>query len=285
VPIEDDGSVCFQVPPFKQLFFEILDKDYLEIRRMRNFMNVMPGEMSSCVGCHESYETAPGTGTQAMVMTGKQPSSITPPPWGTGGFSYEEIVQPVLDNHCVNCHDGTEGKDKSFDLRGRKMLSAPAGYDRDHAPHAQHLVSDSFLNLLRYVSYIRVGGYQGEKLPLPPNATGSRQSKLMQILKNEHYNVELGLAEWRALAAWIDCNAPYYGSWDEIQLPDPNEVTPEIKSRIAERVQQLGNGVLAYLDCGQQTRSDDGPVPANSFGRRARIHQADTGKVVVLRWL
>jgi hypothetical protein len=40
----------------------------------------------------------------------------------------------------------------------------------------------------------------------------------MQILKNDHYNVKLDIQEWRALAAWIDCNAPYYGSWEEIKI-------------------------------------------------------------------
>ncbi len=260
VPIEEDGSIYFQVPPRKQLFFEVLDKDYLEIRRMRNFMNVMPAEVTSCVGCHEPFGATPSTDAMARIMTARQPSAITPPPWGTGGFSFKEIVQPVLDKQCVNCHDGASGKDKSFNLRGGKMLSAPVGYNRDTGPHGQHLVSESFLNLLKHVSYIRVGGYKGEKLPLPPNATGSRQSKLMQILKNGHHKVELSLAEWRAFAAWIDCNAPYYGGWDEIRLRGPDYMPPRSKKRVAERVRQLEGNVLAYLDCGLQARSGDGPV-------------------------
>jgi hypothetical protein len=156
------------------------------------------------------------------------------------------------------------------------MLSAPVGYDRDHAPHAQHMVSDSFLNLLKYVSYIRVGGYQGEKLPLAPNATGSRRSKLMKIIKKGHYKAELNIAEWRALAAWIDCNAPYYGGWDEIVLPDkaPKKApAPDVKpqplrtqsakdkTRIVARIEDLGTKgakIVAYIDCGLQVRSDGG---------------------------
>lgn len=262
VPIEDDGSVFFLAPPYKQLFFEVLDKDYLEIRRMRNFMNVMPGEVNSCVGCHEPYEATPGTGARPMAIASRGPSTITPPPWGTGGFSFPKIVQPLLDQHCANCHDGREGPDKSFDLRGLSMLEAPAGYDRDQSPypHFQHMVSDSFLNLLKHVSYIRIGGYQGEKLPLPPNATGSRQSKLMKLLGNGHYDVDLDLAEWRALAAWIDCNAPYYGSWDEVLIPGPDYLAQEARERVDKRLRQLGENVLAYLDCGLQTRSRAGPV-------------------------
>ena len=99
------------------------------------------------------------------------------------------------------------------------MAAAPKGYDADQGP--QHLVSESFLNLLKYVSYIKVGGYEGEKLPLAVRATGSGASELMKILKNDHYNTKLDIDQWRALAAWIDCNAPYLGSWDEISIAPP----------------------------------------------------------------
>jgi hypothetical protein len=221
VPVEKDGSVHFKVPPYKQLFFEALDKDYLEIRRMRNFMNVMPGEVSSCIGCHEPYGTAPtAVAGRRPLATKRRPSDITPPPWGTAGLSYERVVQPVLDKKCISCHDGGKGDKKSFTLQGKKMVTAPKGLDTDQGP--QHLVSQSFLNLLKYVSYIKVGGYEGEKLPLAVRATGSGASRLMQILKKDHYKVKLNIQQWRALAAWIDCNAPYYGSWKEIKIQPTN---------------------------------------------------------------
>jgi hypothetical protein len=37
----------------------------------------------------------------------------------------------------------------------------------------------------------------------------------MALLRAGHYDVRLGPDEWHALAAWIDCNAPYYGSYDD----------------------------------------------------------------------
>jgi hypothetical protein len=271
VPVEADGSARFRVPPYKQLFLEALDEDYLEIRRMRNFMNAMPGEKVSCVGCHEPPGTAPMQALPGTLLAMKRPpSAITPPPWGTDGLGFEAVVQPVLDKHCVRCHDGSGAKGRAFSLRSGETVSAPTGYDRDHAPHAQHLVSEAFMNLLKYVSYIRVGGYQGEKLPLSPNATGSRQSVLMKHLKKGHNNVELDLTEWRSLAAWIDCNAPYYGGWDEILLPEtPSGPTRALrtqtardKKRITDRIRQIEDAgqkeILAYLDCGLQLQSDGG---------------------------
>jgi hypothetical protein len=221
VPVEDDGSVHFELPPFKQVFFEALDKDYLEIRRMRNFMNVMPGEKVSCVGCHEPYGTAAMTsGNRILKALKRKPSKIEPPPWGTGGFSFVDIIQPVLNKHCVKCHGDEETRKRTktpFDLRGMLMVRAPTpARDGDQGP--QHCVSDSFVQLLRYVSYVQMGGNSGPATPLPANATGSRVSKLMKIISEgkQHKELDLNVGEWRAFAAWIDCNAPYLGSWQDI---------------------------------------------------------------------
>lgn len=145
-------------------------------------MNVMPGEVSSCIGCHEPYGTAPTAvaGRKPLAIK-RRPSDITPPPWGTDGLSYEKVVQPVLNRRCISCHDGGKGDKKRFTLKGKTLVAAPKGLDPDQGP--QHLVSDSFLNLLKYVSYMKVGGYEGPKLPLAVRATGSVASRLMKIVK------------------------------------------------------------------------------------------------------
>jgi len=93
------------------------------------------------------------------------------------------------------------------------MVVAPHAGDLDEGP--QHFVSTSFLALLPHVEYVTMNGYGGPKLPLPPYATGSAASPLMALLRAGHYDVRLGPDEWHALAAWIDCNAPYYGSYDD----------------------------------------------------------------------
>ena len=271
VPVEADGSVHFEVPPFKQLFFEALDKDYLEIRRMRNFMNVMPGEKTGCVGCHEPYGTLPGKAAAGGPLAMKRPpSKLAVPPWGDGAMGFKKVVQPVLDKRCISCHDGSPKTDKdskkSFDLRGLQMVIAPAPIDRDQGP--QHAVSDSFLKLLGYVSYVKVGGHRGIRLPLGVNATGSRVSKLMKILADGgHYKVKLTSDEWRAFAAWIDCNAPFYGGWDEIVTRGsraPQRRKPTVNhgpARAARRKAIAGKlpaGVKldAFLDCGSGQAND-----------------------------
>jgi hypothetical protein len=271
VPVEADGSVHFEVPPFKQIFFEALDKDYLEIRRMRNFMNVMPGEKTGCIGCHEPYGTLPGkAGPGGPIAMKRPPSKLIAPPWGDGAIGFKRVVQPVLDRNCISCHDGSPKTDKdskkSFDLRGLQMVIAPAPYDRDQGP--QHAVSDSFLKLLGYVSYVKVGGHKGLRLPLLTNATGSRVSKLMKVLADGgHYKVKLKTDHWRAFAAWIDCNAPFYGGWDEIVLkgtraPRRRKLMvnngPATIARRKAITGKLPTGVKldAFLNCGARQVND-----------------------------
>ncbi len=59
VPVADDGSACLEVPPRRLLFLEALDEEFCEIRRMRSYLALMPGETQSCVGCHEPPASAP----------------------------------------------------------------------------------------------------------------------------------------------------------------------------------------------------------------------------------
>jgi predicted CXXCH cytochrome family protein len=32
-------------------------------------------------------------------------SALTKPDWGVVGFRYDQVVQPVLDRHCIECHN------------------------------------------------------------------------------------------------------------------------------------------------------------------------------------
>ncbi len=96
VPIEKDGSVCIEVPPCKQLHFQLLDEEYRALHTMRSFTNVMPGEQRGCVGCHESHSVAPA-GHFGLAMD-EPPRVPSPPPWGSYyNLGYERDIQPILD--------------------------------------------------------------------------------------------------------------------------------------------------------------------------------------------
>lgn len=256
VPVEPDGSACFRVPADKTIFFEAIDADFLEIRRMRSFMTVADGETVSCVGCHESYAMAPPAKNLAALK--KAPADITPPPWGTDSMDFQRVVQPVLDRHCIRCHDGSKKPSSSFDLGSKIMVKAPIWRDPDYG--GQHNVSEAFLELLKFVDYVKVSGYDGGNLPLGVLATGSHRSRLMHVLKQGHYDVTLPIADWRALAAWIDCNAPYLGSWSDIDIsktrPETLADLPYGPQHISTRRNELsaqaltGYRLSCYIDCG-----------------------------------
>ncbi|MCK5175342.1 MAG: hypothetical protein KAR47_18250, partial [Planctomycetes bacterium] len=53
VPVEADGSANMELPALRSLFFVALDKDDMAVKRMQSFLTVQPGEVSSCIGCHE----------------------------------------------------------------------------------------------------------------------------------------------------------------------------------------------------------------------------------------
>ena len=106
VPVEADGSVHFQAPAGRALFFQLLDADRRCLHTMRSFTGLMPGEQRGCVGCHEGHSTAPPR--QSGLALQRPPTELSPPPWGTESISYERFAQPVLDRYCVRCHQGKE---------------------------------------------------------------------------------------------------------------------------------------------------------------------------------
>jgi hypothetical protein len=103
VPVEADGSAHFVAPSGVILFFQVLDADGRAVQTMRSAVHVQPGEVRSCVGCHESRDTTPSFNAPAIAAR-RAPSKITPGPAGSWPFRYDQLVQPVLDRSCTSCH-------------------------------------------------------------------------------------------------------------------------------------------------------------------------------------
>ncbi|MDR2845228.1 MAG: hypothetical protein LBV28_03940, partial [Puniceicoccales bacterium] len=114
--VHDDGSVFFTAPARRPLYFVLLDEKGRMVQTMRSWTTLQPGENASCVGCHESKNSAPPafTRTPKALLAGAQP--LTPfwkekaspaEPLPRIGFSFPRDIQPILDRHCVSCHDGT----------------------------------------------------------------------------------------------------------------------------------------------------------------------------------
>lgn len=189
VPVGEDGSVIFKIPANTPVSIQPLDKDGVAVQWMRSWLTGQPGEIVSCVGCHEDQNQI--VIPKRVIASQKAPHALTPPEGGTRSFTFDLEVQPILDRACIACHNG-EGK--AFDLRGGKKDGRGYG--------------TSYLNLHPYVH--RQGG-EGDMVVLYPYEYHPNTSELVRLLKKGHYNVQLTDAEWRKIYNWIDYNAPDKG--------------------------------------------------------------------------
>jgi hypothetical protein len=104
-PVHEDGSACFVAPARTPLYFQALDADGFAAQTMRSWVTLQPSETVSCVGCHEDKNQAPPARNWSEAMgTGPEPLRAEAGDSGTG-FSFLSQVQPVLDRHCVGCHN------------------------------------------------------------------------------------------------------------------------------------------------------------------------------------
>ena len=120
VPVEADGSAHFRVPACTPIAVQPLDGDGKALALMRSWFTAMPGEIISCVGCHESQNSAPPVQATPLAAR-REPARIQPWYGPTRGFSFSREVQPVLDAYCVRCHHGRPLEDgrTAFDLTAR----------------------------------------------------------------------------------------------------------------------------------------------------------------------
>jgi hypothetical protein len=223
--VEEDGSACFKVPAGVPIYFMALDAEGRAVQRMRSFTHLMPGEVHGCVGCHE-----PRSHTSRMqrrpTAAMRAPQQLEPPEWGEGGFSYAHIVQPVLDRHCVKCHNART-KPKGVDLSGDKTdffnvsyeILARKGTVAVNAGRSGVKIASRDEGANPYTSWIATyNGAEHNILKVAPKAWGSPASRLAEIVLSGHPDekgkpkVNLDEASRRRILAWIDLNIPYYGT-------------------------------------------------------------------------
>ena len=207
VPVEEDGSAHFEVPADKNLFLQALDENFMEVQRMRTFINLRPGESRSCIGCHEMRQWAPAN--RLPLAARRPPRRLAPQPGETAPrpIHYVTDVQPILDRHCVRCHNAQKPE-------GELVLTG----------ELTALFNRSYEELLRkdLVQVFHENQPKtGDASPIPAYSLGSHRSRLIEVIHEGHEGheekgyegVELSREEFIRLVTWIDANSPYYGSY------------------------------------------------------------------------
>ena len=138
--VEEDGSCNFLVPSRTPVYYQLVDEKGCMVQTMRSWVTMMPGELSSCIGCHEFRNDA-GASRMALAFR-RPPQKLRPAVPGlehplmaeietkspiddlgvfmgvnrpervdgtgaTGAFSFPRHIQPILDRSCIGCHDGS----------------------------------------------------------------------------------------------------------------------------------------------------------------------------------
>ena len=205
VPVSEDGSAFFEVPPNIPLMIQPLDAKGRAVQLMRSWVMSMPGEIQTCVGCHEPMNSS--TPANRIDAHSKPIEKIRPWYGPVRGFSFNREVQPVLDKYCVGCHDGEDKDVPDFKLRpDQPYLSPSKGYQPAHFPPA-------YLALKKYV---RNHTMESDMNLLKPYEFHASTTELVRLLEAGHKSVKLDTESWDRINTWIDLNTPAHGTWTEI---------------------------------------------------------------------
>jgi formylglycine-generating enzyme required for sulfatase activity len=200
VPVEADGSASFKVPANTPVAVQPLDAEGKALQLMRSWYTAMPGEVFSCVGCHETQNSTPPT--RQTIASRRKPSEITPWYGPARGFSFKREVQPVLDKYCVGCH-----KEGAQAQNGRAVP--------DFTAKQQNGDRNFTRSYLALHPFVRRPGPESDYHLQKPLEYHADTSELVQMLKRGHYNVKLDAEAWDRLITWIDLNVPDHGTWTE----------------------------------------------------------------------
>jgi mono/diheme cytochrome c family protein len=232
VPVEADGSAHFQVPADTPVYFQLLDEQFMELRRMRSFISFQPGEKRGCVGCHESKAVAPTPKPGLLALT-REPSIPAPPPWGVRPLNFLRDIQPIFDRHCVSCHGGLKpAAELDFSgglttgIRFKTLYGGELGLD-GHNTAYRTLITKGLV------------AYSHKSDPASalsqPLAFGSHRSKLIVALREGpcRERVTLSPDDWLRLVTWVDGNAPYHSHFINMRPEQPPYNLPADRELLA----------------------------------------------------
>ncbi|MGL6196476.1 MAG: hypothetical protein ACRC2T_16805, partial [Thermoguttaceae bacterium] len=211
VPVEEDGSANFLVRADKNIFFQVLDENFMEVQRERTFVNYRPGEIRSCVGCHEKAAELSITESRLPIAMSKEPVLPGPQPGEVSGaraLHYPVDVQPVLDKYCVSCHSDKSDDGSVKEPAGKLFLTG------EMTP----LFTRSYEELMARKPFPVIGENHpkaGNNHYVPPYTLGSHASPLVKRITDESSPcyTKMPLEDQIKITTWVDANGQYYGTY------------------------------------------------------------------------
>jgi hypothetical protein len=239
VPVEEDGSAYFKVPSDVPVYFQALDENLTEVRRMRSFITFGRGETRGCTGCHETRDEAPMALNYVPKALLREPSQPEPPSWGDTTLpDYEDHIHKIFANNCEGCH-GVTNPASGLEFSSRRIDGYYQAYRTLFGLKAteptpvqelkaflltfgeeHNVVEDKeSLKLMEENRYpgqlVTISNKFSDASVTKVREFGSGNSKLTQVLLSESHrkHVKLNEKDWKDLVTWIDLNAPYWGSF------------------------------------------------------------------------
>jgi len=198
VPVEEDGSAHFIVPAHKELLFQAIDERGLAVQSMRSGTYLQEGETLVCNGCHEPKSQTPSHLTNMPIAFSRAPSVLKPGPADANPFSYPRLIQPIWDQHCVDCHAEEIAKGM---------------------PNVPNMAKEPIENQW-YASYNELVPKYGfydykDSVRTVPGMFGAQVAPLYELLKDGHYGVKLSDEEMHRIVLWLDCLTMFYGVYEK----------------------------------------------------------------------
>lgn len=201
VPVEPDGSAFIELPALRSFFFVALDEHDMSVKRMQSFLNVQPGEVTRCVGCHEQRTKTPvASYGSSLAALKRRPSRIEPIADVPQVFDFPRDIQPILDALCNDCH-GYEKTDRGGPRAGRLLLTGDRGPMFSHGYY------------MMTIAGLFSDGRNQPRSNYAPRTLGSSASRILKMLDGSHYEVKATEHQKRMLRLWIESAAVYPGTY------------------------------------------------------------------------
>ncbi len=226
VPVSPEGSAYFKLPAMRCCLFLAMDADGKCVKRMHSFTSVMPGENTTCIGCHEFRTDTPTADDRDKLFKIMRAPAVDPQPIADVPeiFDFSRDIQPILDKYCLECHNA-DREDGGFNISGHWGPLYTISYFN---MSSRRMFADN-RNMTPYQLFTTTN--------FEPYRIGTGASSLLQIIEKGHPGVQMGWIrqagqeyegpilkegpgpismsekELKTIRYWIDAGAPNGGTY------------------------------------------------------------------------